>query len=110
MTGGFTPVSAAVGNFTNLTVTAAPAASGALGTYSITDLTRGEDVWAEERRLITNSPENSETPLESVHGWVTPNRLFFVRDHFREPALGSVGQTAFEPLTGLIAGRQDAPA
>jgi DMSO/TMAO reductase YedYZ molybdopterin-dependent catalytic subunit len=58
-----------------------------MGTYSITDAARGEEVWAEERRFITNSPENSETPLESVHGWVTPNRLFFVRDHFREPAV-----------------------
>jgi DMSO/TMAO reductase YedYZ molybdopterin-dependent catalytic subunit len=58
-----------------------------MGTYSITDATRGEEVWAEERRFITSSPENSETPLESVHGWVTPNRLFFVRDHFREPAV-----------------------
>jgi hypothetical protein len=30
--------------------------------------------------------------------------------HFREPAFGSVVQTAFEPLTCLIAGLQDAPA
>jgi DMSO/TMAO reductase YedYZ molybdopterin-dependent catalytic subunit len=58
-----------------------------MGTYNISDATRGEEVWAEERRFITAFPENSETPLESVHGWVTPNRLFFVRDHFREPAI-----------------------
>jgi DMSO/TMAO reductase YedYZ molybdopterin-dependent catalytic subunit len=58
-----------------------------MGTYSIADAKRGEDVWVEERRFITSLPENSEMPLESVHGWVTPNRLFFVRDHFREPAV-----------------------
>lgn len=54
-------------------------------TYSLTDLARGEDVWADERRMVTASPENSETPLESVYSWVTPNRLFFVRNHFDEP-------------------------
>jgi DMSO/TMAO reductase YedYZ molybdopterin-dependent catalytic subunit len=58
-----------------------------MGTYSILDTTRGEDVWMEERRMITMAPENSETPLDSVHGWVTPNRLFFVRNHFPAPAL-----------------------
>jgi DMSO/TMAO reductase YedYZ molybdopterin-dependent catalytic subunit len=58
-----------------------------MGTWSITDSTRGEEVWAEERRFVTNFPENSETPLDSVHGWVTPNRLFFVRNHFPEPRL-----------------------
>ena len=31
-------------------------------------------------------PENSETPLESVRSWVTPTRLFFVRNHFAVPA------------------------
>jgi DMSO/TMAO reductase YedYZ molybdopterin-dependent catalytic subunit len=56
-----------------------------MGTYSITDPTRGEDVWVEERKVVTAFPENSETPLHSVHGWVTPNRLFFVRDHFDTP-------------------------
>ncbi len=58
-----------------------------MGTYSILEPTRGEDVWGEERKMVTNYPENSETPLDSVHGWVTPNRLFFVRNHFPEPAL-----------------------
>lgn len=57
-------------------------------TYSLTDLSRGEEVWeTEQRRYITAGPENSEMPLESVHGWVTPNRLFFVRNHFPEPAI-----------------------
>lgn len=37
------------------------------------------------RKSITTSPENSETPLESVASWVTPNRLFFVRNHFDIP-------------------------
>src|SRR5262249_41131889 len=58
-----------------------------MGTYSIMDTSRGEDVWAEERYFVTNYPENSETPLDSVHGWVTPNPLFFVRNHFPVPEL-----------------------
>jgi DMSO/TMAO reductase YedYZ molybdopterin-dependent catalytic subunit len=42
---------------------------------------------AEQRKVVTAIPENSETPLESIRGWVTPNRLFFVRNHFAVPAL-----------------------
>jgi DMSO/TMAO reductase YedYZ molybdopterin-dependent catalytic subunit len=56
-----------------------------MGTYSLTDRNRGEDVWVEERKMVTAYPENSETPLESVQGWVTPNSLFFVRNHFEVP-------------------------
>jgi DMSO/TMAO reductase YedYZ molybdopterin-dependent catalytic subunit len=41
----------------------------------------------EQRRVVTATPENSETPLEHVRSWVTPNRLFFVRNHFDVPAL-----------------------
>ncbi|HTU93331.1 MAG TPA: sulfite oxidase [Gemmataceae bacterium] len=41
----------------------------------------------ETRKVITASPENSETPLESIQGWVTPNCLFFVRNHFETPAI-----------------------
>jgi DMSO/TMAO reductase YedYZ molybdopterin-dependent catalytic subunit len=41
----------------------------------------------EQRRIVTQSPENSETPLADVHGWVTPTRLFFVRNHFDVPEL-----------------------
>jgi DMSO/TMAO reductase YedYZ molybdopterin-dependent catalytic subunit len=40
---------------------------------------------AEQRRVVTAAPENSETPLEQVRSWVTPNRLFFVRNHFETP-------------------------
>jgi DMSO/TMAO reductase YedYZ molybdopterin-dependent catalytic subunit len=40
---------------------------------------------AEQRRIVTAAPENSETPLEQVRSWVTPNRLFFVRNHFEIP-------------------------
>lgn len=40
---------------------------------------------AEQRRIVTATPENSETPLEQVRSWVTPNRLFFVRNHFEMP-------------------------
>src|SRR5262245_38279579 len=62
-----------------------------MGTYSLLAARRGEDVWAEERHFVTTSPENSETPLDSVHGWVTPNRLFFVRNHFPVPELERAG-------------------
>lgn len=58
-----------------------------MGTYSLTERRRGEDVWMEERKVVTASPENSETPLESIQGWVTPNRLFFVRNHFEAPSI-----------------------
>jgi len=42
---------------------------------------------AEQRKVVTQSPENSETPLADVHGWVTPTRLFFVRNHFDVPEI-----------------------
>ncbi len=58
-----------------------------MNTYSITSLIRGEDVWAEERRMVTASPENSEMMMQNMHSWVTPNRLFFVRNHFDEPTI-----------------------
>lgn len=56
-------------------------------TYSLLDRQRGEEVWDEQRKFVTTAPENSETPLQSVHGWVTPNRLFFVRNHFPVPSI-----------------------
>jgi DMSO/TMAO reductase YedYZ molybdopterin-dependent catalytic subunit len=62
-----------------------------MGTYSLTDRQRGEEVWVEERKVVTSFPENSETPLETIHGWVTPNRLFFVRNHFDVPRLDANG-------------------
>jgi DMSO/TMAO reductase YedYZ molybdopterin-dependent catalytic subunit len=42
---------------------------------------------AEARKFVTTAPENSETPLENVRSWVTPNRLFFVRNHFTMPTI-----------------------
>jgi DMSO/TMAO reductase YedYZ molybdopterin-dependent catalytic subunit len=42
---------------------------------------------SEQRRIITHEPENSETPLESACTWVTPTRLFFVRNHAQVPSL-----------------------
>lgn len=39
------------------------------------------------RKFITQAPENSETPLDKARGWVTPNRLFFVRNHFEVPQI-----------------------
>src|SRR5579863_1312079 len=41
----------------------------------------------EDRRMVTVEPENSETPLEEVCSWVTPNRFFFVRNHFQVPEI-----------------------
>lgn len=41
----------------------------------------------EQRKVVTAAPENSETPLDDVRSWVTPNRLFFVRNHFPMPTL-----------------------
>ena len=38
-----------------------------------------------ERRVIVAQPENSETPLTELRSWVTPTRLFFVRNHFDMP-------------------------
>jgi DMSO/TMAO reductase YedYZ molybdopterin-dependent catalytic subunit len=74
-----------------------------MGTYSLTDRERGEEVWVEGRKVVTAFPENSETPLESIQGWVTPNRLFFVRNHFDVPRVDvnawrlSVGGLVREP-------------
>jgi DMSO/TMAO reductase YedYZ molybdopterin-dependent catalytic subunit len=42
---------------------------------------------AEQRKVVIAEPENSETPLDSVRSWVTPTRLFFVRNHFAVPRL-----------------------
>jgi DMSO/TMAO reductase YedYZ molybdopterin-dependent catalytic subunit len=39
----------------------------------------------EQRKVVVPSPENSETPLADAQSWVTPNRLFFVRNHFEAP-------------------------
>src|SRR5260370_38054467 len=41
----------------------------------------------EQRKVVTTAPENSETPLENVRSWVTPTRLFFVRNHFQTPSI-----------------------
>ena len=35
--------------------------------------------------VISTSPENRETPLADVQGWVTPSRWFFVRSHYEAP-------------------------
>ena len=37
--------------------------------------------------LPSSEPQNFSFPLERIEGSVTPADLFFVRDHFREPAL-----------------------
>lgn len=71
-----------------------------MGTYSLTERTRGEDVWLEDRKVVTAFPENSETPMETVQGWVTPNRLFFVRNHFDVPSIDR--QTWQLRIEGLV--------
>jgi DMSO/TMAO reductase YedYZ molybdopterin-dependent catalytic subunit len=43
-----------------------------------------------ERRVIVQEPENSETPLNELRSWVTPNRLFFVRNHFDVPEMDAL--------------------
>jgi DMSO/TMAO reductase YedYZ molybdopterin-dependent catalytic subunit len=42
---------------------------------------------AEQRKVITAAPENSETPLEQIRSWVTPTPWFFVRNHFDVPQI-----------------------
>jgi DMSO/TMAO reductase YedYZ molybdopterin-dependent catalytic subunit len=42
---------------------------------------------SDQRKFVTAEPENSETPLDGVRSWVTPTRLFFVRNHFAVPTL-----------------------
>jgi DMSO/TMAO reductase YedYZ molybdopterin-dependent catalytic subunit len=54
-----------------------------------------------ERKMVTSGPENSETPLESIASWVTPNRLFFVRNHFAVPAVANP-QSWEVQLEGLV--------
>jgi DMSO/TMAO reductase YedYZ molybdopterin-dependent catalytic subunit len=54
-----------------------------------------------ERRVIVQEPENSETPLNDLRSWVTPNRLFFVRNHFGAPAIDP--QTWSLKVGGLVA-------
>ncbi len=54
-----------------------------------------------ERKIVTASPENSETPLDNVASWVTPTRLFFVRNHFAVPAIDA--QKWELTLDGLVA-------
>jgi DMSO/TMAO reductase YedYZ molybdopterin-dependent catalytic subunit len=39
------------------------------------------------RRIVTAMPENSETPLDDLHGWNTPTNRFFVRNHFAVPCI-----------------------
>ena len=39
------------------------------------------------RRIITSSPENSETPVDALSNWITPNESFYVRNHFDHPDL-----------------------
>src|SRR4051794_37476825 len=59
----------------------------------------------EQRKIVTAVPENSETPLEEVRSWVTPTRMFFVRNHFAAPQIAlqdsrlQVGGWVSQPLT-----------
>ncbi len=42
---------------------------------------------AEQRKIVTAAPENSETPIDCLRSWVTPTRLFFIRNHFPVPEI-----------------------
>lgn len=53
------------------------------------------------RRIVTSGPENSETPLAQVHSWVTPTRLFFVRNHFEPPEVADARAWELR-LEGLV--------
>jgi DMSO/TMAO reductase YedYZ molybdopterin-dependent catalytic subunit len=55
-----------------------------------------------QRKIVTASPENSETPLDNSAGWVTPNRLFFVRNHFEPPVAADAAAWTCT-LDGLVA-------
>jgi DMSO/TMAO reductase YedYZ molybdopterin-dependent catalytic subunit len=50
------------------------------------------------RKIVVSSPENSETPLDDVASWVTPNRLFFVRNHFEPPSTDLNWELSLEGL------------
>ncbi|MCI0742264.1 MAG: sulfite oxidase [Gemmataceae bacterium] len=59
----------------------------------------------EQRKTVTSLPENSETPLDELRGWLTPTRLFFVRNHFDMPHVSQaswrlqVGGCVKQPLS-----------
>lgn len=53
------------------------------------------------RRIVTSSPENSETPLDRVASWVTPTRHFFVRNHFDPPPVADTATWELA-LDGLV--------
>lgn len=55
------------------------------------------------RRVVISSPENSETPLDRVTSWVTPNRLFFVRNHFEPPPVADIATWELA-IDGLVEG------
>ena len=42
---------------------------------------------AVHQKVLSDSPENRETPLCDVSSWVTPNRWFFVRSHYATPEI-----------------------
>ncbi len=53
-----------------------------------------------DRRVVTCSPENSETPIEALRSWITPNHSFYVRNHFETPELDAASWTL--GVTGRI--------
>ena len=46
---------------------------------------------ANPRKVITRTPENSETLLDNQRGWITPTESFFVRNHFDVPEIDANG-------------------
>ena len=52
------------------------------------------------RRVITRSPENSETPIDALRSWITPNEKFYVRNHFDDPIVDQSSWTL--GVTGCV--------
>lgn len=52
------------------------------------------------RRVITISPENSETPAHAFRNWITPNAQFYVRNHFDDPEIDRSGWSL--AVTGCV--------
>lgn len=49
------------------------------------------DVWVKDPAPFVRHPTNLETPLERLDGFLTPNELFFVRNHSPTPRIDPAG-------------------
>jgi sulfite oxidase len=60
---------------------------GAIPTAAIDDPFKADPDRDERLRVLTERPFNAETPSDELRSFVTPNRLFFVRNHMWVPDL-----------------------